>query len=197
MLLLRPDTVPFPVLLSQLLPHPVCSCDGSCCSSQHGRPGWGSVTKTEAGNVVADMTVLVAERVHKKCTGCHSKSRGTLEPAGFASGGLRCPFVSRPPYLLVHHCSSRCSLVYSTVGSTQQYHLRRGPSKLSVRCQLLYWEPGDLSQGHKELQRGKWVSFWMYKHGMLFTGKHLPSHKGVCTKPRHWIGSYSSHMAKS
>lgn len=93
--------------------------------------------------MLADMTGLVLERVNRKCTGCHSKSRGTLEPAGFPSGELRCLFESRPPYLVVRHCTSHCSLCYSTVGSTRQCHLRRGSSKLSVRCQLLHWEPGD------------------------------------------------------
>lgn len=111
----------------------LCSCDGSCCSWQHGRPGRGRGTKQM---VVADMTVLVAERAHKTC-------RGTLESAGFVNGGLRCPLGPRPPYLLAHHCASRCSLVCSTAGSTPQCHLRRGPSKLSVRCQLLHWEPAD------------------------------------------------------
>lgn len=112
-------------------------------SRQHGRSGRGRVAKPAAGNVVADRIVLVVERVNRKCTGCHSKSRGTLERADFVSGGMKHPVESRPPYLLAHHYASRCSLVYSTVGSTQQCHLRRGPSKLLVRCQSLHWEPGD------------------------------------------------------
>lgn len=74
MLLLGPDCIhcpSFPLLLSQLLPWScLCSCDGSWCSWQHDRPGRESVTKLEAGAVVAHMT-FCWQSSYWRGTDCH------------------------------------------------------------------------------------------------------------------------------